>query len=95
MAGTTIEGAQACCGAEDGTAVRFVLDIDTAFRMAALGRDTIGIPCARCGIPHCRRCRGERWGNIGNSRRGGAAGEEDETPDQAYQEKEQAGVLHD
>jgi hypothetical protein len=46
MAGTTVEGPQACGGAADGTAVRLELFIDTAVRMAALGGDTLIIPCA-------------------------------------------------
>jgi hypothetical protein len=35
------------------------------------------------------------WCGIGSSRIGRAAGEDDETPDQAYHEKEQTGMLHD
>jgi len=80
MAGTTVEGTQTCSGAKDSTAVRPVLAIRAAFRMAALGRDTLGVPCARGRIPHRRWRRGERWGEIGTSRRGGAAGEEDDPP---------------
>jgi len=81
MAGTTVEGAEACCTTEDRTTVRLELFIDAAFGMAALGRDTVGITGAGQGIPCCCRYSGEGWCDIGTSRRGGAPGEDDKAPD--------------
>jgi len=95
MAGTTIERTQAGSGTEDCAAVRFVLEIDTALGMAALGRDTVGISGARQGIPCGRRYWGEGLGHIGSSRIGGATGKEDKAPDQAHHQEEQDGVLHE
>jgi hypothetical protein len=95
MAGTTVEWTQACSGTEDGTAIRLELFINTALRMAALGRDTVGIPCACEGIPNRCGYSGESRGGIGCSRIGGATGEEGKNPDQAHHQEEQAGMLHE